>query len=171
MIAKEYVQLVDEADRELGTMEKMEAHIKGALHRAISVFLFNSKGELLLQQRAESKYHSPGLWSNTCCTHPRPGEKPEHAAKRRLQEELGISCSVFYKTSVCYRASLGKGLIEYEYDHVYTGICDDEPTPDESEVSSWCYLSRAEADTMLKQSPGIFTSWFPILYEKLKPVI
>ena len=171
MIAEEYVQLVDEKDRELGTMEKMEAHIKGALHRAISVFLFNSKGDLLLQQRAASKYHSPGLWSNACCTHPRPGEAPEQAAMRRLQEELGISCSITYKTSVHYRTILDKGLTEHELDHVYMGVCDDIPVPNQSEVSSWCYLPKAEADILLKQSPDIFTSWFPILYERIKPVL
>lgn len=171
MITEEYVQLVDETDCELGTMEKMEAHVKGALHRAISIFLFNSRGDMLLQQRAVGKYHSPGLWSNTCCTHPRPGESPEMAAARRLQEEMGLSCKLTYLTRIHYRTALEKGLTEHELDHVYSGVCDDLPALNKSEVAAWCYLPPSEADLLIKQSPGIFTSWFPILYNKLRPIL
>lgn len=170
-MVKELVQLVDEKDRELGTMEKMEAHVKGALHRAISVFLFNSNGDMILQQRASSKYHSPGLWSNACCTHPRPGELPKDAAVRRLQEEMGLSCSITYKTSVLYRTNVGDGLTEHELDHIFTGVYDDHPVINESEVSSWKYMSRESIDENIVKSPDIFTPWFPILYNKLKPII
>lgn len=170
-MSKEYVQLVDEKDVETGTMEKMEAHVKGALHRAISVFLFNSDGDMILQQRADSKYHSPGLWSNTCCTHPRPGEQPEAAAIRRLQEEMGVSCSITYKTSVHYRTTVDKGLTEHELDHIFAGVYDDIPVINESEVSSWRYMSREEVEKSLIDTPDVFTPWFPILYEKIKPII
>jgi isopentenyl-diphosphate delta-isomerase, type 1 len=167
----EYVQLVDENDRELGIMEKMEAHVSGSLHRAVSIFVFNSNGDMVLQQRASSKYHSPGLWSNTCCTHPRPGESPMAAAERRLLEEMGMTCPLVYKTNVRYRAEVDHGLTEYELDHIFIGVCDTTPVPNPQEVASWCYVEPDQALAMVNEAPGIFTTWFPILYEKIKPLL
>ena len=117
--------LVNERDEPLGSMEKMEAHRKGALHRAFSVFIFNSRGEMLLQQRALKKYHSGGLWTNACCSHPRPGETNEAAALRRLREEMGFDTSLQQIFSFTYRASFNNGLTEHEYDHVFAGIYDE----------------------------------------------
>jgi isopentenyl-diphosphate delta-isomerase len=167
----EFVQLVDEEDHETGIMEKLEAHKKGLLHRAVSVFVFNSKGELLLQQRAPAKYHSATLWSNTCCTHPRPGETTIDAAKRRLLEEMGIKCSLTYCFNILYKAALGNGYTEHEFDHVFTATCDELPVPDPNEVASWTYVSLDETDSMLQRSPDIFTAWFPLLYNKIKVLI
>ena len=165
---KELVQLVDENNVATGVMEKLEAHRLGSLHRAISVLVFSTKGELLLQQRAPGKYHSSGLWSNTCCTHPRPGEKSHDAAVRRLKEEMNISCELFHQFNFLYEAPLGYGLIEHEYDEVYFGWTDMLPVPDRSEVSSWIYLTMDEIDCWLQEAPETFTSWFPILYDQVK---
>lgn len=120
----EYVVLVDEQDKETGTMEKLQAHLNGRLHRAVSVFLFNSKGELLLQQRASGKYHSANLWTNTCCSHPRPGESAYDAANRRLYEEMGLACELSEVFSFIYKAHLGNNLTEHEFDHVFVGTND-----------------------------------------------
>ena len=136
---EEQIILVDDNDNEIGTMEKQEAHLKGKLHRAISVFIFNSKGDLLLQQRAISKYHSGGLWSNACCTHPRKGESTEKAAKRRLVEEMGMRCDLNFRFSFVYRAELTNGLIEHEFDHVYFGESDDEPILNAEEAENFKY--------------------------------
>ncbi|HCI57152.1 MAG TPA: isopentenyl-diphosphate delta-isomerase, partial [Bacteroidetes bacterium] len=122
----EFVILVDEQDREIGEAEKMQTHKLGLLHRAFSVLIYNTKGEMLLQQRAETKYHSGGLWSNACCGHPRPGEKIEDAARRRLKEELGFNCSLKFSFKFIYKASFENSLKEHELDHVFTGIYDSE---------------------------------------------
>ena len=118
---KEYLILVDEKDNELGSMEKLQVHEKGLLHRAFSVFIFNTKGELLLQQRASEKYHSPNLWTNTCCSHPRTGEKTTNAVERRLMEEMGMQCDTTFQFQFLYKAYFDNGLIEHELDHVYFG--------------------------------------------------
>ncbi|XZF13457.1 isopentenyl-diphosphate Delta-isomerase [Chitinophagaceae bacterium MMS25-I14] len=165
---KEYVQLVNDQNVETGIMEKMEAHYQGVLHRAVSVLVFNGDGKLLLQQRAPGKYHSGGLWSNTCCTtHPRPGETTHVAATRRLKEELNISCELFPRFSFIYRVPLGNGLIEYEFDEVFCGYSDSVPTPDPEEVLSWKYLFLDEIDQWLKRAPDNFTQWFPLLYQRI----
>ena len=158
----EYVVLVDEQDVEAGVMLKLEAHERGLLHRAISVFVFNSKGEMLLQKRAEGKYHSAGLWSNACCSHPRPGEEVHAAAIRRLKEEMGLTCSLNEAFSFVYKAGFDNGLTEYEYDHVYVGFTDHEPVPDPAEVAGWSYVDIGTLDMMLANAPGRYSEWFRI---------
>jgi isopentenyl-diphosphate delta-isomerase len=168
---REFVQLVDEQNREIGVMEKMEAHKLGKLHRAVSVILFNSRNQMLLQQRARGKYHSAGLWANTCCTHPRPGENAEAAATRRRKEEMGISCQLTHQFDVVYKASLDNGLTEYEYDHVFYGYSDDFPVPNYNEVYAWKYLSTDHLEGWLHSAPDAFTAWFPLLFDKVKLVV
>lgn len=162
----EQVILVDEQDNELGAMEKMQAHMEGRLHRAISVFIFNTRNEMLLQQRADKKYHSPLLWTNTCCSHPRPGETATDAARRRLQEEMGIACALKEVFSFIYKAPLDNGLTEYEYDHVFKGICDMRPAPDADEIATWKYMSREALYDDVKRYPEHYTAWFKICLDE-----
>lgn len=167
----EEVILVDEADTPLGKMEKMEAHRKALLHRAFSVFIFNSKGEMLLQRRAAGKYHSPGLWTNACCSHPRPGEETLAAASRRLKEELGITTTLTKLFDFTYRSAYDNGLTEFEFDHVFVGIYDDRDIqPDPAEVSDFCFRSSDDIQTDLQRSPAKYTTWFhlafPLVSEK-----
>lgn len=161
-VEPEQVVLVDERDREIGYMEKMAAHREGLLHRAFSVFIFNSRGELLLQQRALSKYHSPGLWSNTCCGHPRPGEDVRSAAGRRLKEEMGLSCELLPVFHFSYRAELGDGMIEHELDHVFIGVTDQQPRPAASELSDWRFVTHDVLHEELDLDGSRFTAWFPV---------
>lgn len=158
----EKVVLVDEHDNELGTMEKMEAHIKGVLHRAFSVFIFNSKGELLLQQRALDKYHSPGLWTNTCCSHPRLNETTLDAANRRLVEEMGMHSSVSKAFSFIYKSEFDNDLTEHELDHVFIGKDDTLPVINTEEVASYRYVDLDELEIEIKNDPEGFTTWFRI---------
>jgi isopentenyl-diphosphate delta-isomerase len=167
MLQKEEVILVDASDNATGTMEKMEAHRLGLLHRAFSVFIFNSNDQLLLQQRALSKYHSAGLWTNTCCSHPRPGEETMAAAVRRLKEEMGIDVPLIYKTSFTYRTEFENGLSEHEFDHVYTGLYDGAPRINPEEANSYKWLSVQEIKEELQRHPEAFTSWFKIAMEKI----
>ncbi|HEY8733707.1 MAG TPA: isopentenyl-diphosphate Delta-isomerase [Puia sp.] len=168
----EEVILVNEQDEETGTMEKMEAHRKALLHRAFSIFIFNGKGEMLLQQRGLGKYHSPGLWTNACCSHPRPGEEVEEAAYRRLSEELGIHTELKKIFDFIYRTEFNNGLTEHEFDHVYAGSYDGHLNPDEQEVNDYCFRSMEEIEHDLEQRPYKYSSWFqiafPILEIKLK---
>ncbi len=157
------VILVDEKDNELGFLEKMEAHRKGALHRAFSVLLFNSKGEVLLQKRAATKYHSAGLWTNTCCSHPKPNEKIENAVSRRLQEEMGIVVNPEFAFKFIYNAALDNNLIEHELDHVFIGQFDGEPILNEHEVEAWKYVSLEKLREQLIISPELFTYWFRLI--------
>lgn len=154
--------MVDEQDREVGVMEKMQAHVEGRLHRAISVFVFNSKNELLIHQRALNKYHSSGLWSNTCCSHPMPGETSEAAAARRLQEEMGMSCELHESFSFIYKAHLDHELTEFEFDHVFTGHTDDEPVLNPDEVAAWKYISIKDLQADILMHPENYTEWFKI---------
>lgn len=167
----EEVILVDESDTPLGTMEKMEAHRRALLHRAFSVFIFNSKGEMLLQQRAAQKYHSPGLWTNACCSHPRPGEDTKEAALRRLREELGFSTNLEKVFHFTYRSDFENGLTEFEFDHVFVGTYDQDIFPDKAEVSDYCHWSPEVVRENLRLQPDRFTSWFrlafPLLSEKM----
>ncbi|WP_047866066.1 isopentenyl-diphosphate Delta-isomerase [Rubrobacter aplysinae] len=168
----EEVVLVDEGDRELGPAGKLAAHeAGGSLHRAFSVFVFDAGGRLLLQRRAEGKYHFGGLWTNTCCGHPRPGETVEAAAGRRLFEEMGLSLELTPVTSFVYEASDPEsGLTEREYDHVLRGLYDDRvgvPDPDPAEVSDWAWISREELSRYLAENPGTFTPWFPLAVAQL----
>jgi isopentenyl-diphosphate delta-isomerase len=154
--------LVDTHDKEIGVMPKLEAHEKGVLHRAFSIFIFNSKGQFLLQQRAFNKYHSSGLWTNTCCSHPRPGETVEQAADRRLFEEMGIRANMVKLFSFLYTAPVGDSLVENELDHVFAGVCDDIPTFDPVEVAGWRYVDADALFTEVEQYPKRFTEWFKI---------
>ena len=162
----EYVVLVDEKDTQIGIMEKMAAHVVPRLHRAFSIFLFNSKGELLLQQRAFSKYHSPGLWTNTCCSHPRNGESMEQATARRLQEEMGMHCEMHEVFTFIYKAPVGLGLIEHEFDHVFFGESDDLPVINPDEVASWKYSSLDDIAADMQVHPEQYTEWFKISFEE-----
>jgi isopentenyl-diphosphate delta-isomerase len=164
---QEQVILVDELDNAIGTMEKMEAHEKGRLHRAFSVFIFNDKGELLLQQRALTKYHSAGLWTNTCCSHPRPNESTIDAANRRLEEEMGLSCELGHKTSFIYKTNFDNGLIEHEFDHVFFGNYDQDPTLNPEEVEDFVWMDVNKIMNDIEKNPGKYTSWFKIAMKKL----
>jgi isopentenyl-diphosphate delta-isomerase len=161
--SKENVILVDEFDNELGEMEKLEAHEKGLLHRAISVFIFNSSGELLLQRRAFSKYHSEGLWTNTCCSHPVPGESVVDAGIRRLHEEMGMSCELFSAFSFIYRTEFKNGLTEYELDHVLVGYSDETPHLNPEEAIAFQWMSLTQLNEEIKNKPEYYTEWFKIL--------
>lgn len=163
----EHVILVDEKDNELGTMEKMEAHRKALLHRAFSVFIFNSRGEMILQQRASNKYHSGGLWTNTCCSHPRPGESVKAAAQRRLGEEMGLKCSIHSLFSFVYKASLDNELTEHELDHVFVGHTNDQPAINLSEVMDWKYANASTIMSEVDAHPDNYTEWFKICLPEL----
>lgn len=151
----------------MGTMPKMQAHREGRLHRAISVFLYNSAGEMLLQRRADTKYHSGGLWSNASCSHPRENEKPHAAAIRRLQEEIGIRTPLEHRLAFLYRAELDSGLTEHELDHVFVGISDQAPRPDPAEVADWRWAPVDDIRKELAEHPERFTAWFPLALEEL----
>ncbi|RZK08835.1 MAG: isopentenyl-diphosphate Delta-isomerase, partial [Flavobacterium sp.] len=151
----EQVILVDKNDLPTGQMEKIEAHQKGLLHRAFSVFVFNSKNELLLQQRAKTKYHSGGLWTNTCCSHPRFGESNSVAAKRRLREEMGMDCDLEYGFSFTYKAEFADGLVEHEFDHVFFGRSDDTPVINNLEVETYKYMDIDTLKSQIKATPEI----------------
>ncbi|MBS1636649.1 MAG: isopentenyl-diphosphate Delta-isomerase [Bacteroidetes bacterium] len=159
------VILVDEQDRELGQMEKLEAHQKGLLHRAISVFIFNSHRELLLQRRAAGKYHSAGLWTNTCCSHPWPGESTKEAAGRRLYEEMGLHAELQFNTSFIYKTVFDNGLTEHELDHIFTGNSNDTPLPDPMEVAEYKWSSLADIRRDMQMYPEEYTSWFKIIMD------
>ena len=163
----EQVILVDEQDNPIGLMEKQAAHVTPHLHRAFSVFVFNSKGELLLQQRALSKYHSPGLWTNTCCSHPRAGETLEGATSRRLMEEMGITCALHEVYSFIYKAPVGEGLTEHEFDHVFIGQSDDFPEINRDEVEAWKYMSLDDLKAYIEHHPEHYTEWFKITFEEM----
>ena len=161
------VVLVNEHDDEIGFMPKLEAHQKGALHRAFSVFIFNSKGELLLQQRALGKYHSEGLWSNTCCSHPLPNEATASAAVRRLQEEMGLQSTLNFVFSFLYKAELDNGLTEHELDHVFWAVSDHEPIINTSEVSNFKYVDPDFLRTDMQQHPNRYTEWLKICFDEV----
>ena len=164
----EYVILVNSNDQRLGAMEKMEAHEKGVLHRAFSVFIFNSGGKMLLQKRAEEKYHSPGLWTNTACSHPRTGEKTPDAAHRRLIEEMGFDCEIEEAFSFTYKAEVGQGLTEHEFDHVYTGISNTIPVPNPEEVSDFKYVDISWLARDVEENPDDYTVWFKIALKEVR---
>ena len=163
---EEQVILVNEKDEQIGLMPKMEAHEKALLHRAFSVFVFNDKNELMLQQRAAEKYHSPLLWANTCCSHQRDGEPNLAAGKRRLQEEMGFVCELEEKTSFIYKAPFDNGLTEHELDHIMVGFYNNDPIINKDEVESFKWMSlEAVKNDMVKQ-PEIYTAWFKIIFDK-----
>lgn len=162
-----HVVLVDEHDQQIGTMEKMEAHRSGMLHRAFSIFLFNAKGHMLLQQRAMDKYHSPGLWTNACCSHPLPGELVAAAAQRRVQEELGISPSFEPGFQFTYRAELANELVEHEFDHVFFGRWDGGLKPDPAEVMNTRWISIDEMQSEVANAPERFTAWLLVCWPQV----
>lgn len=163
----ELVILVDDEDREIGRMEKMRAHREGKLHRAFSVFIFNGANEMLLQRRAAGKYHSPGLWSNACCSHPRPGESVLQAAHRRLSEEMGFDCDLNPEFSFKYRAELNHGMCEHELDHVLSGEFSGVPILNADEVAAYRYSPILEISAELEANPERFTAWFKICYAQV----
>ncbi|XBS71026.1 isopentenyl-diphosphate Delta-isomerase [Acerihabitans sp. KWT182] len=154
------VILVDDRDRPLGRMEKLKAHQEGLLHRAVTVYLFNPQGELLLQQRAEDKYHCGGLWSNTCCGHPMPHEETASAARRRLYEEMGLSCALTPVFTLQYRLPLSNGLVEHELGHVFFGVSARAPALNPSEAMAYRYLSLPAVLAQTRRNPALFTPWF-----------
>ena len=172
MTKLEEVILVDAHDNQIGQMEKIEAHKKGLLHRAFSVFLFNDSNEMLIQQRALTKYHSPGLWTNTCCSHPRPTESNIDAANRRLKEEMGIQTNLKHIYTFTYRTDFENGLAEHEVDHVFVGFTNAIPKLNDQEVMDYRYISIEKLEQELLDHPEKFTSWFKIcikhVLEKLK---
>ncbi|GGK58842.1 MULTISPECIES: isopentenyl-diphosphate Delta-isomerase [Flavobacteriaceae] len=163
---EEQVILVNENDEQIGLMPKMEAHEKAVLHRAFSVFVFNEKNELMLQQRAADKYHSPLLWTNTCCSHQRDGESNLEAGKRRLQEEMGFVCELEEKTSFIYKAPFDNGLTEHELDHIMVGSYSKNPVINREEVESFKWMTLEEVKDDITLNPQIYTEWFKIIFEK-----
>ena len=163
---EEQVILVNENDEKIGLMPKMEAHEKGVLHRAFSVFIFNESNQLLLQQRAFGKYHSPGLWTNTCCSHQRDGETSLEAGKRRLQEEMGFTAPLRETTSFIYKAPFDNGLTEHELDHILIGNFSGLPEINEDEVASWKWMSLEAVKEDIAINPDQYTAWFKIIFEK-----
>ncbi len=160
--------LVNEQDVPVGTMEKMEAHQKALLHRAFSVFIFNTKGEMLLQQRALTKYHSGGLWTNACCSHPYEGQETLNAAEKRLQEEMGFTTRLTKAFHFVYKAPFDNGLTEYEFDHVFTGTYEGVIKPDASEVADYCYMSMQDIKNSIQSHPQKYTEWFKIAFPKME---
>lgn len=159
----EEVILVNEQDEAIGTMEKIEAHQKGVLHRAFSIVLFNSKGELLLQKRATGKYHSGGLWTNTCCSHPLPGEEMSEAAARKLMQEMGIRTPLTFSHKFLYQTSLDNGLTEHEYDHVFIGHYDNSPSLNAKEAEDWKFSSLKDIQLDIQLHPHSYTYWFRLM--------
>ncbi len=162
------IVLVNEHDEVVGAMEKMEVHRKGLLHRAFSVFIFDEKGRMLLQQRAANKYHGGGLWTNACCSHPYPEELVGHAANRRLQEELGFTTPLDKLFHFTYRADVENGLVEHELDHVFAGSYTGVINPNPDEVADYTYLEMAEIGSALQRQPEKFTTWFRIIFPRIE---
>ena len=165
-MTKEQVILVDEQDNPIGLMPKMEAHEKAVLHRAFSVFIFNDKGDLMLQQRAKDKYHSPLLWTNTCCSHQRDGETNLEAGKRRLEEEMGFTTDLKEVFSFIYKAPFENGLTEHELDHVMVGKFNDKPNINKEEVETYKWMTLQEVKVDMELHPQNYTEWFKIIFEK-----
>ena len=166
-MALEKVILVDEQDNELGTMEKIEAHRKALLHRAFSIFIFNDRGQMMLQQRALSKYHSPGLWTNACCSHPRPGEDLMDATARRIVEEMGFTCDLVEVFTFIYKAPFDHGLTEHEVDHVFLGHYNNEPSINPEEVAEWKWIEIPALLSDLRSDPDKYTVWFRIALDEM----
>ena len=164
---KNEVILVDHNDNEIGAMDKLQAHQENRLHRAFSVFIFNMKGEMLIHRRALEKYHSPGLWSNTCCSHPSPGESIEEATKRRLMEEMNLVADLEFVFKFKYQVSFDNELHEHEIDHVYYGVTDQRPLPNEYEVCEFKYISITDLIKDVKEKPEKYTEWFKMCFEKV----
>jgi len=158
--------LVDEKDNQIGVGEKLKVHQEGKLHRAFSVLVFNPRGEMLLQKRAKTKYHCPGLWTNTCCSHPRSGHETKEEAGRRLEEEMGIECGLKEAFNFIYKANLGE-LTEHEFDHVFIGRFNENPNSNPEEVDEWKWISVEDLKKDMKENPEIYTPWFKIILGKI----
>ncbi|MDQ3073104.1 MAG: isopentenyl-diphosphate Delta-isomerase [Bacteroidota bacterium] len=171
MLQQDHVILVNEKDEPTGTMEKLQAHQEGRLHRAFSIFIFDFQNRLLLQKRAHEKYHSANLWSNTCCSHPAPHETLASAMQRKLPQEMGFTCDLKKVFEFTYKAALENGLTEHELDHVYIGRWDGQPRPNSSEVSSWKWETLDNIRQLLKYHPASFTPWFKLLFERVAGII
>ncbi len=167
MHSSEQIILVDEKDREVGTEEKLRVHQEGKLHRAFSIFVFNSDGKLLLQQRAKTKYHSGGLWANTCCSHQRLGEKLEEAIHRRLKEEMGFDCDLKKIFSFIYKVNFDNGLTENELDHVFVGRFSGTPNPGKTEVETWKWISLNELKKDIGKNPEKYTYWLRVCIDRV----
>lgn len=163
----EEVILVDENDNQIGVGEKIKIHKEGRLHRAISVFVINSDGELLLQKRGKGKYHSGGLWTNTCCSHPKPEENVKDAASRRLKEEMGFACNLKEAFAFTYRVKFENGLSEHEYDHVFIGRFDGLPKPHPEEVEDWKWIGMEELKKDIEKTPDKYTYWLRVVIDKV----
>lgn len=163
---EEQVVLVNEKDEKIGLMGKYEAHQKALLHRAFSVFIFNDKNELMLQQRALDKYHSPGLWANTCCSHQRDGESSINAGKRRLMEEMGFSADLKETASFIYKAPFDNGLTEHELDHILVGQFTGNPNINPQEVADWKWMPLEDVKADIAENPNLYTEWFKIIFDK-----
>ncbi|WP_448108734.1 isopentenyl-diphosphate Delta-isomerase [Pseudomonas azerbaijanoccidentalis] len=163
---EELLILVSPKDRQTGSAPKMQVHQQGLRHRAFSVFIFDRLGRLLLQQRAPGKYHSAGLWTNTCCGHPRLGERTVAAAQRRLQEEMGMTCKLCKVATLLYHEPVTDELVEHEYDHVFAGICDIDPVANPDEAQSWKWLALEQIPGVLDATPQAFTAWFRRIFEQ-----
>jgi isopentenyl-diphosphate Delta-isomerase len=164
---QQFVILVDEHDTQIGIEEKIAAHKKALLHRAFSILIYNSKGEMLLQQRALDKYHAGGLWSNTCCSHPKPAESLEDATQRRLQEELGFHCEITKQTHFIYNLPVGNGLTEHEYLHVYSGTYEGDLQLNPAEVADTRWITETDLQKETSEHPELFTPWFLLLLTKV----
>ena len=167
---RDHVILVDENDHEIGSAEKIAAHQTGQLHRAFSVFIFNTKGQLLLQKRNQTKYHSGGLWTNTCCSHPRPGEQTEEAAHRRMKEEMGLNCELKKNGEFTYKITFDNGLTEHEYDHIFVGTSETVPTVNPQEAEDWKWIDMNTLRKDLKKNPHLYTYWLSIAIHHIVPV-
>ncbi len=164
---QEHVILVDHNGRDIGTAEKIQAHRDGQLHRAFSIFVFNALDEVLLQKRAETKYHSGGLWTNTCCSHPRPGESHQHAARRRLHEEMGFDCELLELFSFTYHVKLNDNLFEHELDRVFVGRYEGQPTPNPDEVEDWKWMNIDILKQDIQENPQHYTYWFKLVLDRV----
>lgn len=164
----EYIIAVDELDKEIGSIEKMEAHYKGILHRAFSILVFNSNNQLLLQKRSLKKYHSPGLWTNTCCSHPRYGETLKDAVYRRIKEEMGFTCKLEERFSFVYKVEFEDNLFENEYDHVFIGKYDGDIIPNKEEVDDFKWVDINYIREDIKVNPELYTYWFKVLIDKIE---
>jgi isopentenyl-diphosphate delta-isomerase len=165
----ENVILVDESDNAIGVMEKMEAHHRGVLHRAFSILLFNAKGEVLLQKRSAKKYHSAGLWTNTCCSHPLPDEPVELATRRKLKQEMGIDLQPEFAYKFIYKAPLDHGLTEHELDHVFVGQFEGEPSINTDEVEAWKFVDLEKLKEDVQRNPDAYTAWFKLILNQPLP--
>lgn len=162
--AEQMVVLVDENDKELGLEEKMKAHRNGGrLHRAVSIMVFNPDGHMMLQRRADTKYHSPGLWTNTCCSHPMEGERAIDAAHRRLEQEMGFDCELEEAFTFIYKVDVGSGLTEWEFDHLMLGMYDGEPKPNPEEAKDWKWASPEGVKDDMRRNKDSYTGWFKIM--------